>query len=132
MREREATAYHEAGHAVAALHLGRVVKTVSIVPDEETFGRVAHYPITGKWLQPDVHIDARTRDYLEDVITIMLAGPVAERKAHGRWNHIGASGDRKVALNTALHLVGSERQLRHVGVAEEHLLRARGSRRSAR
>ena len=35
----EATAYHEAGHAVAALALGRPVDHVSVLPDRERLGQ---------------------------------------------------------------------------------------------
>src|SRR5436305_14588889 len=35
----EATAYHEAGHAVAALVLGRPIQRVSIQPDREHLGQ---------------------------------------------------------------------------------------------
>jgi ATP-dependent Zn protease len=48
MREVVATAYHEAGHAVASWLLGRAVKAVSILPEGETLGRVTHYPLMGK------------------------------------------------------------------------------------
>lgn len=113
MGEIESTAYHEAGHAVAARWLHRAVRTISIVPDEDSLGRVEHYPITGAWLRPDIEIDGRTRDYLETSITVSLAGPSAERKYRGRWNRLGAEYDRHEALGAALRLVGSKEQLQH-------------------
>jgi hypothetical protein len=110
--EIESTAYHEAGHAVAALHVGRAVKSVTIVPDDDgSDGKVRHYPLRGKWLQPDVHIDTRARNHFETTITVLLAGPAAERKYRGRWNHQGAGADRDRAFDLALRLVGSEKQL---------------------
>ena len=39
--EREATAYHEAGHAVAGFALKRAFTKVSIVPDDTTVGHCA-------------------------------------------------------------------------------------------
>src|ERR687888_424968 len=107
MHEIEATAYHEAGHAVASWHLGRAVKKVTIVEGEDFLGRVQHYPVGGKWLQPDVEINSRTVHYFETAITILLAGPTGERKARGRWNHVGAGVDRQTALDLADRLVGS-------------------------
>jgi hypothetical protein len=113
VRKIEATAYHEAGHAVAAFLLFRAVKRISIVPDDETSGPVEHYPIRGTWFQPDVEIDMRARRHMETSITLLLAGPSAERKATGRWNRVGASGDIDAACDLALRLVGSERQFTH-------------------
>jgi hypothetical protein len=63
MREIDATAYDEAGHAVAAFHLGRPISRVTITPDGDVLGSVRHYPIRGKWLQPDVVIDTRTEKF---------------------------------------------------------------------
>jgi len=83
--------------------------------------RVEHYPITGRWFQPDVTIDARTRNYLESGITILLAGPAAERKYAGRWNHKGAAHDRSVAADMAVRLVGSEEQLQRYWAWREQL-----------
>ena len=42
--EREATAYHEAGHAVAGFALKRAFTKVSIVPDDTTVGHCAFMP----------------------------------------------------------------------------------------
>lgn len=41
MTDEHATAYHEAGHAVAALARGRPVTLVTIVPDEQA-GSAGH------------------------------------------------------------------------------------------
>jgi hypothetical protein len=121
MREIEATAYHEAGHAVAAFHLGRPISRVTITPDGNVLGSVRHYPIRGKWLQPDVVIDTRTEKFLEASITVLLAGPSAERKARGRWNHTGASSDRERAGDLAFRLVGSEKQLQRYWAWREQI-----------
>jgi hypothetical protein len=45
----QATAYHEAGHAVAAWYLGAGVESASIVPDDDTTGRVYYerHPLEG-------------------------------------------------------------------------------------
>src|SRR5262245_39026517 len=42
-QDRTATAYHEAGHAVASIALGLPIHSVSIVPDDVTAGRVRRY-----------------------------------------------------------------------------------------
>ncbi len=38
----EATAYHEAGHAVMAWDEGIKINSISIVPDEKASGRIMH------------------------------------------------------------------------------------------
>ena len=45
LAELRATAYHEAGHAVAALMLGRGFRSVSVIPNDESLGRVVRYPL---------------------------------------------------------------------------------------
>ena len=57
LRQREVTAYHEAGHAVAAFLEGRPIDFVTILPQEDTLGSVTHPPI-GKWFRPDL-VDGR-------------------------------------------------------------------------
>ena len=39
---RRATAYHEAGHAVAAWSLGAEIRKASIVPEDGSYGSVEH------------------------------------------------------------------------------------------
>src|SRR5438552_1950774 len=39
---RYAAAYHEAGHAVVGVLLRWAIREVSIIPDEQTIGRVRH------------------------------------------------------------------------------------------
>ncbi len=41
-----ATAYHEAGHAVVQWHFGLPIFTVTIIPEGDSLGSVAHPPIT--------------------------------------------------------------------------------------
>jgi hypothetical protein len=52
---------------------------------------------------------------------MLLAGPSAERKARGRWNHTGASSDRERAGDLAFRLVGSEKQLQHYWAWREQI-----------
>lgn len=42
-RRRAATAFHEAGHAVVAFHLGMGVREVSILSSDDAEGHVLHY-----------------------------------------------------------------------------------------
>jgi plasmid stabilization system protein ParE len=69
----ESTAYHEAGHAVIALLLGRSVQRLSILPKLESLGRCEFQK--GRGLSAS--------DWLERDILISLAGLAAEAK-HSR------------------------------------------------
>jgi hypothetical protein len=83
--EREATAWHEAGHAVAAAALGRPVRYVSLRPrDRDTAGHVML-----RWS------DERNPLWLPDMI-ITAAGMVAEdwlRCGEDRWDTAAGGRD---------------------------------------
>jgi hypothetical protein len=71
-------AYHEAGHAVAA-YLLKVhrIRSISIIPDAETEGRV-HHSKPGKTYHPEWDTGPRTRSKTEKMIMLCLAGDMAE------------------------------------------------------
>ncbi len=80
----EATAYHEAGHAVMALTLGRPVACVSILPGREflgtcEFGKAVFRP---------------SEDWLEREMLIALAGIAAEARHTGDYAWDGAARDQ--------------------------------------
>ena len=109
LRQLTATAYHEAGHAVAAYWLGMRIGQVSILPDpdEGTLGRCAtRLP---KWFDPEIESDPRTREWIRKEVLVLLAGKQAERLFTKRDNHIGARNDVVHAdqlagyLRTGLH-----------------------------
>jgi hypothetical protein len=87
-RRLRATAYHEAGHAVAAYMAGRRFTQVSVVPDDWSLGRCTFaslrlYPLNGSG-------DHRGRARIEREILIFCGGSVAEalhmRRPHSwRW-----------------------------------------------
>jgi len=82
----ESTAYHEAGHAVAAfvlrLKIGR--RGVTIVPDKER-DMLGYVNITTQLRErPDCATSARTRARIEAWAVSHLAGDIAERKFTGR------------------------------------------------
>ena len=95
----ESTAYHEAGHAVIALALGRSIQRVCILP-----GR--------KWLGRCEIQKGRTRpseDWLEREILIALAGLAAEARHSGKYDIEGAIQDLRTARRLAVQRAG-ERQ----------------------
>ena len=77
--EREATAYHEAGHAVAGFALKRAFTKVSIVPDDTTVGHCAFMPQPLKQNQKYRTVDSKFRNVMERCAMTYLAGGEAEQ-----------------------------------------------------
>lgn len=73
--DREATAYHEAGHAVVALVLERPVHRVSILPNQQRLGQCEF----GKG------VVRPSEDVLEREALIALAGLAAEARFTGNY-----------------------------------------------
>ena len=95
----EATAFHEAGHAVAALALDRPVVRVSIRPDRDALGICAF----GK------AVFRPSKDWLEREVLIALAGMAAEAKRTGAYDREAAGRDLRYAGKLAMQR-GGERQ----------------------
>jgi hypothetical protein len=112
----EATAYHEAGHAVAALALGRPVHGVSILADRDRLGLCAF----GK------AVFRPSEDWLEREVLIALAGLAAEARhtEHYAWGE--AARDLQYARGLLRDRAGSERAARRLErrmlAKVEHLL----------
>ena len=90
--EREATAYHEAGHAVMALSLGRPVHRVSIVARQNWLGLCEFRK----------GVQRPSDDWLETELLIALAGMVAEAIHTGRPDELGAARDLRHARKLML------------------------------
>ena len=107
-----ATAYHEAGHVVAAWQVKglRGVGAVTIEPGEGYRGRSSSKYMF-KNLRPDVEVTPHTRLRIENEILLCLAGPAAQRKFNPRSvrRHHGL-GDKKVADELASYVTGTGRQ----------------------
>src|SRR6266567_2257192 len=103
------TAIHEAGHAVAAIALGRPFRSVTIVPEDGMLG----YCSLSRWpknFQPEINDDLRTRERLESTIISTLAGEIAERHMCGpSW--VDAEADLHMAVDLASYCVGSNEEL---------------------
>ena len=103
----QATAYHEAAHAVVAWREGIKVTAVSIEPDETSNGRVSHRnPLAGIQLESDGSTRARLR--VESLIRVLFAGAVAQKKFNPRGfqtHHIREDSERTADL--ILRIVGS-------------------------
>jgi ATP-dependent Zn protease len=87
-----ATAHHEAGHAVAALTYRRSLTRVSIEADGHSLGRVDHrpqrvvVPVRGE-------VSASVRRAVNADIVVAWAGPLAEERVVGSYDHVTAEHD---------------------------------------
>jgi hypothetical protein len=112
----DATAYHEAGHTVMALALGRPVAYVSIRPDRVFLGKCAF----GK------AVFRPSEDWLEREALIALAGAAAEARRTGVYAWGAAARDQAYAKELVLQRAGGARQadrlLRRLLAKAEHLL----------
>ncbi|QDU25146.1 ATP-dependent zinc metalloprotease FtsH [Anatilimnocola aggregata] len=111
-----ATAYHEAGHAVIALALGRLVQRVSILPNQLRLG--ACELKKGKAKQ--------THDPVETEILIFLGGVAAEARFTGTYAWGGAQQDLRYVRSLTTQRAGSQKQIerleRRMLDKVEHLL----------
>jgi len=114
-----AVAYHEAGHAVVALALGRPVQLVTVLPDKQRLGRCEFGK--GKTKPTD--------DWLEREVLIALAGLAAEARYTGRYDWGGAQQDLRGVEQLASLRAGTkhwERLSRRLLAKVEHLLEQPG------
>jgi hypothetical protein len=109
------TAYHEAGHAVAAHFVGIQITEASIVEKGDSSGHVGVPPIAERWQRKIEEadyssryrgfIDARTRRWVEAQVMFGLAGGLAHLRASpdADWEagmgSIELTGDQAAALS---------------------------------
>jgi hypothetical protein len=107
---RAAVAFHEAGHAVAAVHHRIRITKATIKGAAETKGRIIHHnPLVNA--HPDVGTSAKTRPRIEHRIVVSFAGPIAQRRFNARTcRHYNAHEDYVTATNLAGYLVGSDKE----------------------
>jgi len=120
---RTATAWHEAGHAVMAVSLGRSIEKVTISPAQLQTGgsRLGICKIQkGR--------SKASNDRLEEDVMILLAGMVGESRFTGRYCTDGAAQDLAFVERLLSTRAGNERQLerltRRMLDKTEHLLAA--------
>ena len=111
----EATAYHEAGHAVLALALGRPVQRVSALPNRERLGQC---DFRKGVVRP-------SEDWLEREILIALGGVAAEARHTGTYAWDMADRDLQYVRDLAVRRVG-ERLASRLLAKAEHLLAPEG------
>ena len=113
MEQRKRTAYHEAGHVVAAHVLGLDITGVTIVPGEESFGRyLGHAGVPVDYAL--VYNSDLADDYLERQLVCYYAGAVAEEVLTGEpvdWRPGGHyNSDWNGSANCVVELAGYDEE----------------------
>lgn len=105
-----ATAYHEAGHAVAAFYLHMPVYTATIKFDKESGsrGHVLHHNPLKRASHEDIYeLTPKARDRIERLIMVALAGGVAQRRYNPHsYRHVHTSADHDNAVDLANRIAG--------------------------
>jgi hypothetical protein len=111
-----ATAYHEAGHAVIALALGRNVQRVSILPNQLRLGQCELKKGRAKPAHDPVEVE----------ILILLGGVAAEAVYTGEYAWAGAQQDLRAVRGMTSQRASGEKQVarleRRLLDKVEHLL----------
>jgi hypothetical protein len=104
---RRATAYHEAGHVVAAWHFGLSIYCATIIPKGDMAGSMEHgSPLRG--IRLDIDRSDRARVRAEKNVIVILAGPEAQRRHNPHsWRKWHAHSDYVAAADIALHFNSS-------------------------
>src|SRR5262245_600580 len=114
-----ATAYHEAGHAVVAMALGRPIHQVSVLPNRDYLG-ICEF---GKG------VFRPSEDWLEREILIALGGIAAEARFTGDYAYDAAGRDFQYVRKLSVQRAGerrAERLERRLLAKAEHLLADEG------
>lgn len=85
--QRRRTAYHEAGHAIAILSLGRSFRIATIEPEDDSLGYVSNHHAY-RFIDPDIASytwSARERRAVKQQVFVSLAGIAAVRILLGRY-----------------------------------------------
>ena len=122
-KEKENTAYHEAGHAICLVELEHTepLHKVTIIPRGPSLGSTM-------WLPQEDRYNTRKNELLDSLV-VAMGGRVAEEIVFGDVTS-GASGDIKMATNIAKRMVCEWGMSEHLGMveygdAQEHVFLAR-------
>ena len=103
----KATAYHEAGHAVAGWRLGCPILRVTVTPSGDYLGSVAgDNPI--RHMFPDVDGAPEVDQAMREAVIILLAGSVAQKRFDASsWREFHGASDFDFAGDLLLRLGGN-------------------------
>ena len=99
-KDKEMTAYHEAGHAICSLHLPESdpLHKVTIIPRGRALGITMQLPEKDKYSQSYTYLNSR--------LSILFGGRLAEELVYGKQKvSTGASNDIAVATSIARRMV---------------------------
>ena len=104
--EKEAVAYHEAGHAICAALLPNAdpLHKVTIIPAGMALGVTMQLPERERKLH--------TKDFIEDLLVVRMGGRVAEELV---FNHISTGANDDLVRNTEL----ATKMVREWGMSEK-------------
>lgn len=124
---RKATAYHEAGHAVAAFFLGFKTRQVTVKPGKDYSG--LHSEMGRHYLEG---LDCReitplVRDRIERRVIVRLAGAAAQRRFNRRsYRHYHADDDHQQAVDLLFRIASSGKEVtaycRWLGIRTENIV----------
>lgn len=106
--ENKDTAYHEAGHVVAARIKKIPIFEATIIPERDLDGHVLHCnPLRGIKLDCDSSLQARRR--AESAIIVCYAGPAAQMKySPHSWQDFHGNDDFEMASGIAVRIYGDD------------------------
>lgn len=105
-RSLRATAYHEAGHAVAAHVQGIKIRKATIKAEGDTLGGVEVVQLSQATVAAleRGRVTPAQRARIEADVIIDVAGAVAEHRHRGRYSRVGSTMDRDNVANKLLRL----------------------------
>jgi len=109
---KQATAFHEAGHAVVAWLEGIRIEEVSIIPSEDSHGHVVHFiPRILRTTRLDVEVTPLAHHNLLREIRVLLAGEIAQRRFAPRsLRHYHGDSDRRGVADYLSYITSSDRE----------------------
>lgn len=111
MKQKEAIAFHEAGHAVAMMRFDQRIKAVSVEGNEDYSGICKRAGRLYLSLDREGDISPTMERRMQDCVVSLLAGIEAQRKFSPRSVRKGhAEGDHRSATHLALHVNGTPEQ----------------------
>jgi hypothetical protein len=122
------TAYHEAGHAVAAFHVGVKTRAILVIARDGSPGRhsLGSY-IAG--MRAGLGRSPQAQRHAENMALVCLAGPAAQRRFSPKsMRRYHGESDRRLAIDLLSRFTNSDEELR----AYRRLIEARTRRMIAR
>ena len=116
-RQQMTKAHHEAGHAVAAFHVGIEIRDISIVGENREVEHIEHLPYFSNLEigdMPEHRVGGERQLNLENSAFISLVGPWAQKKFNPKGFRKGqVEGDYIQAIKFLSHVRNDQEVLEH-------------------